>query len=120
MTERYRSRGNDSRVNSRGFHRRCIGNGDTPHFQEMGSVPIYAFIGIGTGSFRVGIGATAGELRPFTRSATFTAPPVRKLLLADAPIKQEYSPLRSSAARRYLSSSAVPNTSVSMTLSPPP
>ncbi len=43
-----------------------------------------------------------------------------KLLLAAAPIRQEYSPARSSAARLYLSGSAVANTSVSMTLSPPP
>src|SRR5215510_2801073 len=77
-------------------------------------------MGIGTGSLRVGIGATMGDVRPVTRSAIFTELPLMKLLLADAPIRHEYRPLRSSAARLYLSSSAEPNTSDNMTLSPPP
>ena len=47
------------------------------------------YIGIGTGFSRVGIGATAGEVSPVTRSAIFTELPVVKLLLAEAPIRHE-------------------------------
>src|SRR5687767_6376113 len=80
----------------------------------------YAFMGIGTGSLRVGIGAYTGVPSPVTRSAIFTELPVWKHWLAAAPIRMEYKPPRSSAARLYLSSAAVPKSSVSITLSPPP
>ena len=41
----------------------------------------------------MGMGATVGEVRPLTRSAIFTAPPVTKLRLAEAPMRHEYAVL---------------------------
>jgi hypothetical protein len=65
-------------------------NGDGPRLPAIGDCPHFqVFIGIGTGMSRVGMGATTGDDRPVTRSSIFTAPPLMKLLLAEAPIRQE-------------------------------